>query len=49
MRITCLRHVEYMEKNRNLYKILVRNPEKKRPLEDKGIDGSISKWISRHM
>jgi hypothetical protein len=34
-------HVAYMGEMRNAYKILVRKPEWKRPLEDLVVDGSI--------
>jgi hypothetical protein len=30
---------------RNAYKIVVRKPEWKRPLEDLDVDGKISEWI----
>jgi len=38
---TCRKH-GYM---RNAYKIVVRKPEWKRPLEDLDVDGKISEWI----
>jgi hypothetical protein len=39
-------HVACMEEERKVYKVLVKKPEGKRPLGEKGIDGRIgSEWI----
>jgi hypothetical protein len=47
-KMTTLRHVARMREMRNVYKILIGQPDGKRTLEDLGLGGKIIlKWISR--
>jgi hypothetical protein len=47
-RIKWAGHVTRMGEERKLYKVLVEKSEGKRPLEDRGVDGSmVSEWILR--
>jgi hypothetical protein len=49
-RIRWAAHVARMEEERNVYRVLMRKPEGKKPLGSQGIDGGMgSEWILRRL